>query len=131
MYMKKLYCHTDLVFEGKLCAKNGKTYDIVDESHKYYDIINEEDNVHSFTKKKDEYGESYRLWFNLIEPKEEAKQTMKKFVLKVEQNGGEYHGFVTIKGYNLDKVEGYTVVVDGMEITFDECIVKVETKEVE
>lgn len=53
---------------------------------------------------------------------------MMKFVIKVAQNGGEYYGYTTIKGNTIEKNEGNTVVVDGVEITFDEYIEVVSIK---
>jgi DnaJ-class molecular chaperone len=53
---------------------------------------------------------------------------MKKFILKVEQAGGEYHGFATITGKNLRTKGNRKVEVDGVVIGFDENIVSIETK---
>ena len=85
--MKKLYCHEDLLFDGEVYAKNGKTYDIVEESFKYYDIVNEVGKIHSFTKDEDEYGQSYKMWFNLIESKEETntEKLIKVLIEEIEE----------------------------------------------
>lgn len=54
---------------------------------------------------------------------------MKTFILKVAQNGGEYHGYTTIKANDL-RQEGYKkVIADGIEIEFDEYIAEVKEKD--
>lgn len=54
---------------------------------------------------------------------------MKKFLIRVAQNGGEYYGYTTIKGNTIIQKGYFTVVVDGIEIIFDEYIDKIETKD--
>ena len=52
---------------------------------------------------------------------------LKKWVVTVEQNGGEYHGNVYIKSCELLHEAGSrTLVADGVEIVFDENIVEVK-----
>ena len=126
--MKKLYCHTSLRNE----VLEGASYDIVGETLDNYEIIDEKGYEHTFSKEPDEFGESYKTWFNLVvepKPKEIKTNDMKTFILKVRQNGGEYHGYTKIEGKEIISVDGNTVVVDGVKISFDEYIVKIETKE--
>lgn len=52
---------------------------------------------------------------------------MKKFILEVAQNGGEYYGYTTIKGHSLEAVDNRKVIVDGVEISFDEYINEIKT----
>ena len=57
---------------------------------------------------------------------------MTKITLKVEQNGGEYHGYVgvSVESATDINVVGYkTLKVDGMTIEFDECIQIVNIKQ--
>jgi DnaJ-class molecular chaperone len=53
---------------------------------------------------------------------------MKKFILRVEQAGGEYHGYTTITGKQLTRRGNRKVEVDGVVINFDENIVSIDTK---
>jgi hypothetical protein len=54
---------------------------------------------------------------------------MKTFKLRVEQNGGEYYGYVEIKGHTYElEDDNRTIIVDDVEITFDEMIYLVSVK---
>lgn len=58
------------------------------------------------------------------EIKKEEENPMKTIVLKVDQNGGEYHGhvFIKAKGDDFSFDGSRTIVVDGVEIKFDEYV---------
>ena len=58
---------------------------------------------------------------------------MKNIRIKVEQNGGEYYGYVNIKsiGDKVELINGHTVKIDEIEITFDEYITLESIKEIE
>lgn len=47
---------------------------------------------------------------------------MKKYTLEVSQNGWEYTGFVYITAKDVTKINGKTILVDGVVIEFDEEI---------
>jgi hypothetical protein len=53
---------------------------------------------------------------------------MKTYVVKVEQNGGEYYGYVTIKCKSIDVIGFKKIKADGVEIEFDEVVMNVFTK---
>ena len=58
---------------------------------------------------------------------------MKNIRIKVEQNGGEYYGYVNIKsiGDKVELINGHTVKIDEIEIAFDEYITLESIKEIE
>lgn len=53
-----------------------------------------------------------------------TQKNNKTFLIQVEQNGGEYYGLVTIKsaGESYELKDNKTVVIDGVQIEFDERI---------
>jgi len=47
---------------------------------------------------------------------------MKQWTIEVSQNGWEYTGIVHIAANEVKQIDSYTVVADGVTITFDEEI---------
>ena len=49
---------------------------------------------------------------------------MKKWYVEIEQNGGEYLGWVTFFANNVEEGDtSHILLVDGKEMTFDEKVV--------
>jgi len=44
------------------------------------------------------------------------------WTVQIEQNGGEYHGWVDIEAENVEQVDDRTIIADGVRMTFDENI---------
>lgn len=48
------------------------------------------------------------------------------WVITFEENGGEYHGIMKINAKLVEKIDEYTIKVDGIEIELDKIITKIE-----
>lgn len=47
---------------------------------------------------------------------------MELWTIEVQQNGGEYTGYVDVEAENVEQVDDRTVIADGVRLTFDEEI---------
>lgn len=47
---------------------------------------------------------------------------MKEWTIQIEQNGGEYHGYVDIQAENVEQVNDRTIIADGVRMIFDENV---------
>lgn len=45
-----------------------------------------------------------------------------KWRIEIEQNGGEYTGWVDITAENVERTDKYSLIADGVTMTFDEEI---------
>ena len=82
--MKKLYCHTSLRNE----VLEGASYDIVGETLDSYEIIDEKGYEHAFSKEPDEFGESYKTWFNLVVVQKPKLKPLEGFLVDLGEIGG-------------------------------------------
>lgn|GEM_PF-7000889 len=57
---------------------------------------------------------------------------MRKFIIRVEQNGGEYSGLSCIKcnNINLDNVDKNILICDDIEIQYDELIEEIHETDI-
>lgn len=68
--------------------------------------------------------------WDFIDKESDKMNEMKTVTIKVAQNGGEYYGYVKIESEHgvVQKLDHYTVSIDGRKVTFDEYIEVISVK---